>query len=66
MALDVASLCIIKLLGSKPFTSHAVELILGTETCIVTSYNPTLVEEENETPFTRVWKPFPSIRVLKP
>lgn len=28
MALDVASSCIIKLLGSKPFTSHIVELIL--------------------------------------
>ena len=27
--------------------------------------NPTLVGEENETPFIRVWKPFPSKRVLK-
>jgi len=27
---------------------------------------PTLVGEENETPFIRVWKPFPSRRVLKP
>ena len=26
---------------------------------------PTLVGEENETPFIRVWKPFPSRRVLK-
>ena len=25
-----------------------------------------LVGEENETPFIRVWKPFPSRRVLKP
>ena len=27
--------------------------------------DPTLVGEENETPFIRVWKPLPSIRVLK-
>ena len=27
---------------------------------------PTLVGEENKSPFIRVWKPFPSRRVLKP
>ena len=27
---------------------------------------PTLVEEENKTPFIRVWKPSPNRRVLKP
>ena len=27
---------------------------------------PTLVGEENKPPFIRVWKPFPSRRVLKP
>ena len=27
--------------------------------------DPTSVGEENETPFIRVWKPFPSRRVLK-
>ena len=27
--------------------------------------NPTLVGEENETPFIRVWKPLPNRRVLK-